>query len=445
MNKKITVNLAVAIAILAMTVTFVVTMILSTQIFNSTVSSVRQKQVMYNNIAEIDKAVRASYYGEINDTTLYDMMGAGYMAGIGDPNAVYYTAAQYTEYKGIQSGKVVGVGVDVVKDATTNNARVVRVYNDSPAQQAGFEKNWMITKIGETDVKNLTLAQINSLLRGEAGTTVTITATNLAGETKTAELQRRQYDMPSIEYTVPAGKTTGYVRIYTFNANTEKEMEAALEDMTGRETPIDSLVLDVRDNDGGSLTEAMDVIDMLCPVGTIASQEKGGEVTVLDTSDNKEVQLPIVVLMNKSTAAGAELLADSIRIFEKGSLVGITTAGKGSITCEPVAMTNGSAVSFTIGKLLDHNGESFDGTGVSPDVEVPLTAEEERNYYNYTVDTDPQIAKAFETASLLLNRQQNQAASSGAASTSESEAGTASQAQPSSDSAAQPSSDSTAQ
>ena len=129
---KITVNLAVAIAILAMTVTFVVTMILSTQIFNSTVSSVRQKQVMYNNIAEIDKAVRANYYGEINDTTLYDMMGAGYMAGIGDANAVYYTAAQYTEYKGIHSGQVVGVGVDVVKDATTGNARVVRVYAGIP-------------------------------------------------------------------------------------------------------------------------------------------------------------------------------------------------------------------------------------------------------------------------------------------------------------------------
>ena len=255
MNKKITVNLAVAIAILAMTVTFVVTMILSTQIFNSTVSSVRQKQVMYNNIAEIDKAVRANYYGEINDTTLYDMMGAGYMAGIGDANAVYYTAAQYTEYKGIQSGQVVGVGVDVVKDTTTGNARVVRVYTDSPAQQAGFEKNWMITRIGETDVRNLTLAQVNSLLRGEAGTTVTVTATNLAGETQTAELQRRQYDMPSLEYTVPEGQTCGYVRIYTFNGNTEKELEAALEAMTGGEAPIDSLVLDVRDNDGGSLAE----------------------------------------------------------------------------------------------------------------------------------------------------------------------------------------------
>ena len=190
--------------------------------------------------------------------------------------------------------------------------------------------------------------------------------------------------------------------------------------MTGGEAPIDSLVLDVRDNDGGSLAEAMDVIDMLCPVGTIASQEKGGEVTVLDTSDNQEVELPIVVLINANTAAGAELLADSIRIFEKGSLVGTTTAGKGSIVCEPVAMTNGSAVAFTVGKLLDHNGQSFDGTGVAPDVEVPLTTEEERNYYNYTVDSDPQIAKAFETASLLLSRMQNQTASSGAASGSSS-------------------------
>ncbi len=135
---------------------------------------------------------------------------------------------------------------------------------------------------------------------------------------------------------------------------------------------------------------------------------------------NQEVELPIVVLMNANTAAGAELLADSIRIFEKGSLVGTTTAGKGSIVCEPVAMTNGSAVAFTVGKLLDHNGQSFDGTGVAPDVEVPLTTEEERNYYNYTVDSDPQIAKAFETASLLLSRMQNQTASSGAASGSSS-------------------------
>ncbi|MEG3074357.1 MAG: peptidase, partial [Ruthenibacterium sp.] len=87
MNKKISVNLALAIAIIAMTVTFSVTMILSQNLFDKTVSSVREKEIMYTKIAEIDKMVRADYYGEINNETLYDMMGAGYLQGIGDTNA----------------------------------------------------------------------------------------------------------------------------------------------------------------------------------------------------------------------------------------------------------------------------------------------------------------------------------------------------------------------
>ena len=120
MNKKISVNLALAIAIIAMTVTFSVTMILSQQMFNKTVASVREKEIMYENLAEIDRDVRSNYYGEINDETLYDMIATGYMAGIGDSNARYYTAAQYLEYLNVQSGAVVSVGVDVVKDSATN-------------------------------------------------------------------------------------------------------------------------------------------------------------------------------------------------------------------------------------------------------------------------------------------------------------------------------------
>lgn len=250
MNKKITVNLAVAIAILAMTVTFVVTMILSTQIFNSTVSSVRQKQVMYNNIAEIDKAVRANYYGEINDTTLYYMMGAGYMAGIGDANALYYTAAQYTEYKGIQSGKVVGVGVDVVKDSATGSARVVRVYTDSPAQQAGFGKELDDNKIGRyrREKPDPCAGEQPFARRGghhRYGDGHEPGRRDADGRAAAPPVRYAQHRVHSAQ-----GKTGGYVRIYTFNTNTEKELEAALEDMLGRETPIDSLVLDVRDNDG---------------------------------------------------------------------------------------------------------------------------------------------------------------------------------------------------
>ena len=106
MNKKITVNLAVAIAIIAMTVTFVVTMILSMQLFNRTVSGVREKEIMYNKLSEMDKSARENYYGEIVDDTLYDYIAAGYVTGMGDKDARYYTAKQYLEYLNQQNGVV---------------------------------------------------------------------------------------------------------------------------------------------------------------------------------------------------------------------------------------------------------------------------------------------------------------------------------------------------
>ena len=405
MNKKITVNLALAIAIIAMTVTFVITMLLSMNLFDRTVSNVRAKEVMYNKVAEIDKNVRANYYGEINNDSLYDYLCAGYIAGIGDKNATYYTAKQYLELQNIRSGQVIGVGVDVVMD-TSGYARVVRCYAGSPAAQAGVEKNWFITQIDENDVKRLSLTQVNSLLRGEEGTTVTLTVLSAAGEEQTIELQRRIYDMPSIEYAIPSGKTTGYIQIVNFNSNTAEEVQAAIDAMRASETPIDSLVLDVRGTSSGELADVMDVIDLLCPVGPIASQQnKDGSVNVLDTSDSNEVDLPMAVLVNGGTSYTGELFAVSIREFGKGRVVGTQTAGKGTIQCTPVTLSDGSAISYTVGVLLDKEGNSFDGTGIAPDVEISLKPDEEANFYSFTVDTDPQITKALEAVTALVSSQ----------------------------------------
>ena len=109
---------------------------------------------------------------------------------------------------------------------------------------------------------------------------------------------------------------------------------------------MDGVVFDVRNNTGGNLTNAMHVIDYLCPVGPIASQQnKDGTVTTLETSDASEVELPMVVLVNGNTSYAAELFATSIREFEKGRVVGTRTAGKGTIQCRPVALSDGSAFS----------------------------------------------------------------------------------------------------
>ena len=181
MNKKISISLAITIAIIAMTVTFSVTMVLAGQRFNNTVSSVKEKENMYSKLAEIDKYVRDNAYYEINDDTLNDTIASGYMLGTGDRAAVYYTANAYAELQDIADGKLMGIGVDVVKDAS-GAARIIRVYDDSPAAEAGLEKGGYITAIDGTDVKGLTRDNVTSRLRGETGTTVTVTYLSPASE-----------------------------------------------------------------------------------------------------------------------------------------------------------------------------------------------------------------------------------------------------------------------
>jgi len=317
-----------------------------------------------------------------------------------------------------------GVGADVIKDAN-GYARIVKVYPNSPAEESGLQKNFYITKVGELDVKTLSLSQVNSQLLGESGTSVLLTVVNATGEDEhTVEIQRREFDVPSVEGQVPEGTTTAYFWINAFNSKTVDELKAYFERWQEEGVAVDGVVFDVRNNTGGNLTNAMHVIDYLCPVGPIASQQnKDGTVTTLETSDASEVELPMVVLVNGNTSYAAELFATSIREFEKGRVVGTRTAGKGTIQCRPVALSDGSAFSYTVGLLLSKNGATFNGTGISPDVEASLSAEEEANFYNFTVDTDPQILRAFEVVDTLTGRNDIQASLEPSQSSSASEAG----------------------
>ncbi|MEG0305176.1 MAG: S41 family peptidase [Oscillospiraceae bacterium] len=421
MNKKISVNLAVAIAIIAMTVTFSITMILSMKIFDKTVSSVREKEILYNKIAEIDKRVRADYYGTISDETLFDMISVGYMAGIGDgKNAKYYTAKQYAELLDIQDGKVIGVGVEVIKQGNSY-ARVIEVYPDSPAALAGIQKNYTLTKIDDTDLKPLSLEQIQGLLRGEQGTEISLTYLDHTGiEQPPITLRRTPYERKSVEYVMPTGKNIGYVKISIFNNKTAAELDGAVNDL--QKQGAAALVFDLRNNAGGLLEGAVSCIDVLCPAGAIGSTEdKYGEVRSLGLSDAVDVKLPMVVLTNGNTASAAELFASAIRDFGKGKLVGTKTYGKGTIQCAPQRLSDSSAISYTTGKLITAKGESFDGVGIVPDEEISLKAEEEQNFYDLTVDTDTQILRSFEVAQSLLVKSGNVATPPAASSSASTE------------------------
>ncbi len=139
MNRKISVGMTVTIVILAMTVTFSITMLLAMRLFDRTVTSVKEKESMYNKVAEVDRYVRANDYYDIDETMLYDRLTAGYLLGTGDKYARYYTASAYTDLLNAQSGKLIGIGVELAIDQS-GYAKVTKVYDESPQRRPACKK-----------------------------------------------------------------------------------------------------------------------------------------------------------------------------------------------------------------------------------------------------------------------------------------------------------------
>lgn len=393
MGRKVSVNVALAITLLAMTVTFAITWLVASANFSTQVNALTEKQAQFDKLAEIDKYVRGNYYGDIEENYLNDRLGRGYLDGIGDRYAVYYSAAEYTEKLALESGELVGVGLEVAKD--TIGYRIIKVYAESPAAKAGVTEGGYILSVDGTDTKSVaSVANLRTLLRGAQGTTLEMTCLYGASDEQNFSFQRMNYTAPTVES--QRVDNYEYVRIFGFGPNTYVEFEYLVR--TAVNEGVKGFVFDVRDNAGGQFRYGYDAIDMLCPLGTIARQEnKGGVTKVLATSDEDAVALPMVVLVNANTAGVAELFATSVRDMAGGQIIGVKTQGRGTIQSDPFQLSDGSAISVTIARLLVGDGtETFDVVGLEPDIEVLAGTEEGLNLFAPDPATDMQIARALE-------------------------------------------------
>lgn len=382
-----------------MAVTFSMTMTVSMNMFNNTVSSVKNKERMYNKLSEVDRYVRANEYFDINDDTLNDTIASGYMLGISDRYARYYSAKAYSERVGLANGRLMGIGVAVVKDPSSGYARIIRVYDNTPATNVGLEVGGFITAIGDTSTRSMSdTAAMTSALLGEEGSTVNIKYLTPLREEQSFEITHANYTTPSISTVRLMDNGVGYLRIDSFTSGTAVEFRNAVNSLTNQGAT--SLIFDLRDNSGENLNAALVATDYCVPSGLIAqSQDKGGNVTDLRMSDENEITLPMVCLVNGSTASGAELFANALRKMAGATIVGSTTAGKGVLLSDPQSLSDGSAVVITVGILLDNEGKNWNGTGLTPDVDASLTNDEQSSYYDFTVDNDPQITKAINAIS----------------------------------------------
>ncbi len=404
MSKKISLGVAATIAIIAMAVTFSLTMVVSMKMFNTTVSSVKNKERQYNKLSEIDRFVRAGEYFTIDEDTLNDRLAAGYMNGINDKYAVYYTAKEYSEKQSVEKGTLTGIGVAVVNDTSSGYARIIRLYDNSPAAEAGMQVGGFITAINDESTRNITsTARLTSKLLGEEGTTTTITYLTPDRQEQQLNLVHSNYKTPSIYTRQMVADTCGYIRIDAFTSGTASEFKAAVDELL--QQGANSLVFDLRDNTGENLNAALVAADYCVPSGEIAKQQdRDGNVTVLRMSDETEINVPIVCLVNGSTAGSAELFANALRKMAGATLVGTKTAGKGVVLSDAQSFSDGSAAYITVGLLLDNEDQTWNEEGLRPDIDAALSVDEQNAYYDYTLYTDPQISKAVNAATALAGQ-----------------------------------------
>ena len=404
MSKKISLGVAATIAIIAIAVTFSLTMVVSMKMFNTTVSSVKNKERQYNKLSEIDRFVRAGEYFTIDEDTLNDRLAAGYMNGINDKYAVYYTAKEYSEKQSVEKGTLTGIGVAVVNDTSSGYARIIRLYDNSPAAEAGMQVGGFITAINDESTRNITsTARLTSKLLGEEGTTTTITYLTPDRQEQQLNLVHSNYKTPSIYTRQMVADTCGYIRIDAFTSGTASEFKAAVDELL--QQGANSLVFDLRDNTGENLNAALVAADYCVPSGEIAKQQdRDGNVTVLRMSDETEINVPIVCLVNGSTAGSAELFANALRKMAGATLVGTKTAGKGVVLSDAQSFSDGSAAYITVGLLLDNEDQTWNEEGLRPDIDAALSVDEQNAYYDYTLDTDPQISKAVNAATALAGQ-----------------------------------------
>ncbi len=389
MNKKVSLGATLALIIVAMALTVSVTMVVAMRYFNTNVNDLAKKQVMFDNIADVDTAVRQQY-GNIDEQKLRAALAQGYISSVGDPYAAYLSASEYKKAQEIQKGEVTGVGIEAT---LASDGRIVAtlIHKNSAAERAGMQEGDVITAIDGTAVNPSDFAAVESKL--ESASKIILTAQR-GDSTLSFDLTASTYSLVSVQERVIG--SVGYLRIRGFHENTAEQFKAAYSAL--EEQGVTAIVFDLRNNEGGTLQAAQDILSYLMPRGEYAVfTDNSGNVTHLVAEDTHQMTIPSATLVNANTAGEAELFAGVLQEFNMTTVVGEKTAGKGRVQEYFVLKVDSSAVKLSVGELSLSKGGAIQDRGVVPTKAVSLTADQMTNFELLDEKTDPQLITALST------------------------------------------------
>ena len=342
-------------------------------------------------IEYLEKMIDQEYLGEVDNAEMAEGIYAGLVYGLGDVYSRYYTADEYAQETASTDGAYAGIGVSIQKNKN-GGVQIAECYEGGPGAEAGLQTGDVITAINDTDVTDMELSDVVSLIRENKDKTIVLTVFR-ENEEKSREISVDVTDveLPSV-FGEMLDKKTGYIQITQFTGVTPqqyKDMFAELKDKG-----MERLVIDLRDNPGGLLTSVCDILREILPEGLIVYTEDKYGNREEETCDGKhQLDMPLAVLVNENSASASEIFAGAVQHHEVGTIVGTTTYGKGVVQ-ELRQLSDGSAVKLTVSNYYTPNGNSINKVGIKPDVEVKL-ASELLNKDEITHEEDNQLQKAL--------------------------------------------------
>ena len=388
----------VMLVILVAFITFLITTIGIYQYFTndgfgkSLVAESQENKELVETLNKYRKIIDKYYLGDIDEEKLKEGAIAGYVEGLGDEYTEYISKDDMADYMADTTGNFVGIGIYMVQNTEVNKIMVLAPIKGSPAEKAGILPGDYIISVDGVSYTGEEMTKASNEIKGEEGSTVKIQI--LRGEeTLDFELKRENIKVNPVEGEVLEGNI-GYIEFSSFDEGTADEFKAKFEELQAK--GITSLIIDLRNNGGGIVDEALEIANYILDKDSVILYEvnKNNEETEEKTTDDPIINMPIVVLTNGNTASSSEILAGALKDHNKAKIVGTKTYGKGVIQ-QLLTLPDGSGLKITAEKYLTPNRTEINKIGIEPDetVELPETV---TNILNIEKDQDTQLQKAIE-------------------------------------------------
>ena len=386
--------------IMLVLITAIITILL-TSIFIYKYMEKNEFSIEYNDkTSELDstlavyrKILEKEYLGDIDDEKLKEGAIKGYFSGLNDPYTEYYTKEEMDELMQTTNGNYVGIGIYMVLDAEKNQIVIIKPMEGSPAEEAGILPGDVIVKVDGQEYSGDNMTEASNKIKGISGSKVKLTIKRNNDKIIDFEIKRRKILISHIKEEV-LDNNIGYIYISDFDGGCAEEFEKKFKELEKK--GIKSLIIDIRNNGGGVVDEALDILDLIVEKNDklLITKDKNEKEVITNAKKEPIIKMPIVVLTNEYSASASEILAGALKDNKKATIIGVTTYGKGVIQTIH-RLKSGSGLKITTNEYYTPNHNKINKVGIEPDIKIEAK-EKYKNVLSIPKEDDVQLQRAIE-------------------------------------------------